>query len=413
MVKGLVVKWVLLFGLLLAAPSWAEGYTVNLDGVRLSEFVKVVYGDVLKLSYTFEPDFEDSADLVSIHLRNSSSDTLQNVVRGMLAQRGYLLLDSGGVFVVHKMVAKADETVLIYHPKYRSAAYLSNLLAAVSPAVSLTHRGIANNAASAQNQNQNQNQAAQGSAASFIDSAFSDQLVLDVDPKYYDQIQKLVTALDSPVQVVRVSAAVYEVNTGKDDGSALSLVGSLVAGGSTLSPSLGMSISGADTVSLGFKGLTLAMSKLDSDSRFNSLSKPMVLVRSGASAVFSVGQKVPVLGSTTLTGGGLSQTSVNYMDSGIAFTVRPDVHESSIDLDIQQTISSFIATTTGVNGSPTLQQRSLASSFTLKGSELIAVGGLDQSTEQEQSDKSFFWFHSNQKSLVKTSIVILIQVDRI
>lgn len=117
----------------------------------------------------------------------------------------------------------------------------------------------------------------------------------------------------------------------------------------------------------------------------------MVRVRSGAQARFSVGQDVPVLGQATLDKNGNPVQSVDYRQSGVILTVTPDIHESIIDLDISQELSSFVATTTDVNNSPTLLKRTVNSKLSIRSGEVVIFAGLNEK-KKRSNRKPFFWF---------------------
>ena len=50
---------------------------------------------------------------------------------------------------------------------------------------------------------------------------------------------------------------------------------------------------------------------------------------------------------------------------------------------LQQQVSTFVATTTGVNASPTLLKRELSTSLSLRNGEVVVLGGLE---EERSSD---------------------------
>ena len=89
------------------------------------------------------------------------------------------------------------------------------------------------------------------------------------------------------------------------------------------------------------------------------------------------------------------------------------MHQSIIDLDISQEISSFVVTTTGVNGSPTLQNRSLTSSLSLKSGDMIAIGGLNVSQRNHTSNRLFGFNIAHEDDNTETEIVVMLQAVKI
>lgn len=95
------------------------------------------------------------------------------------------------------------------------------------------------------------------------------------------------------------------------------------------------------------------------DSRFHVVSSPHLRVSSGNEGRFSVGSDVPVLSSVTYKDNTPVQ-SVEYRSSGVIFTVKPLITQHIISLDVNQQLSNFAKTETGVNNSPTLIKREIA-----------------------------------------------------
>jgi len=171
--------------------------------------------------------------------------------------------------------------------------------------------------------------------------------------------------------------------------------------------------SGSSTLSIGAGGFSAVISALDSDSRFKTLSRPSVRVRSGFQAKFSVGQDVPVLGQSTLDKNGNPVQSINYMSSGDILSVTPDVHEKIIDLVVSQEISSFTATTSGVNNSPTLLKRSVSTNLSLKPDETVAIAGLNDSSTDNSRNRLFGYSVGHSDIDSETEIIVFLNVDKI
>ena len=89
------------------------------------------------------------------------------------------------------------------------------------------------------------------------------------------------------------------------------------------------------------------------DSRFHVVSSPRLRVSNGAKAAFSVGAEVPVLGQVSYSDNKPVQ-SIEYRSSGVILSVQPEIRQDLIELNIDQQISNFAKTETGVNNSPTL-----------------------------------------------------------
>lgn len=118
------------------------------------------------------------------------------------------------------------------------------------------------------------------------------------------------------------------------------------------------------------------------DSRFHVVSSPRLRVRNGAKASFSVGSDVPVLGQISYSDNKPIQ-SIEYRSSGIILSVQPKIRQHLIELSIDQQLSNFAKTDTGVNNSPTLIKRQVNTEVSLADGDIILLGGLAENKVSE------------------------------
>jgi general secretion pathway protein D len=84
-----------------------------------------------------------------------------------------------------------------------------------------------------------------------------------------------------------------------------------------------------------------------------------------------------------------------------------------VDLNITQELSSFVVTTTGVNNSPTLMQRSATSTLGIKPGEVVLFAGLEE-THEDETNARFFGFNIGKKTNDSTSeLLLLIEAQKI
>jgi general secretion pathway protein D len=122
------------------------------------------------------------------------------------------------------------------------------------------------------------------------------------------------------------------------------------------------------------------------------ISSPSLMVLNNQEAKINVGDQVPVqTGSTSLpiAGGGtnnatLAQSNqIQYKDTGVTLEVTPRVNSNGmVILDIQQIVSVAKETKTGVTTSPTINKEEIESTVAVKDGETLALGGLIQTTNQ-------------------------------
>ncbi|KLJ14549.1 hypothetical protein G1E_32250, partial [Pseudomonas sp. TJI-51] len=296
----------------------------------------------------------------------------------------------------------------LYRPLYRDVAYLSETLQPL-----FEGRFAVNRQVSVPGATPSPLSSPQGSAASLV-SRDSDHLVFVGSKAEIEKVKLLLPQIDIAMGEVMVRGVVYEVQTGDSNGSAFSLAASLLKG------KLNITLAGNpfdNQVSLSTSDFSAVLSALSSDNRFRVVSQPSLRVRSGAEATFSVGAEVPVLGAVSYAqGSGEPIQSVQYRDSGVIFNLRPQVRESTVDLVVDQQLSNFVQTTTGVNNSPTLTKRQLTTSVQMRDREVILLGGLtEEKTSDNSTGLSFLpkLFRSNTSEASNSEILLVIQLTKL
>ena len=90
--------------------------------------------------------------------------------------------------------------------------------------------------------------------------------------------------------------------------------------------------------------------------------------------------------------------------------LKAEVFESTVGLAIQQQVSTFVPTTTGVNASPTLLKRELNTAINLKSGEVLVLGGLQEERDGEaRSGPGFFSFlGSKSRDESRTELILLL-----
>ncbi|OGS94417.1 MAG: hypothetical protein A3H31_01610 [Gallionellales bacterium RIFCSPLOWO2_02_FULL_57_47] len=409
-----MMRSICLLFVLASTGAFAADYTVSLDNVRFSDLARVVYGDILKKNYTLDTDLIDAPEAVSVSWKHLKKGQIQGLMDELSGNRGFEISERHGVVFIQSKEIKSDEEILIYLPKYRSPRYLSDIVVHVTDARPIVKREFQRFVSQPQDQGaEGQNPAPVPRSKPVQAMPDSDQVVLSVKTKDVLKVTKLLGDLDTAQGEVVLKAAVYEVGIKQGEGGALKVASRLLNGSVNVNASIGGAIVGSNTLGYVNGGLDVVLSLLDQDSRFKTISRPMVRVRSGAQARFSVGQDVPVLGQATLDKNGNPVQSVDYRQSGVILMVTPEVRDSVIDLDISQELSSFISTTTGVNNSPTLLKRTVNSKLSIKPGEVVIFAGLNES-KTDQTQSRFFGFEiGNQSNQGDTEILVFVEAERI
>lgn len=434
--KRFLIALLFASGLASAAPVVPDkAVTLSFDKIPVVELVNFVYGDMLKQNFAVHPDLVNFPKLVTVHFQSEfDRPKLDKFMVDLLAGVGVVVVKKPGyLFLAPEKESKAsdepEQEIFFYRAKYRQVSYLMDLTSSLFKTGHFSsQRGVrgadiqsisalpaVGASVGAVVPAQKKKPVDTGTSAySQLDKNEQDSFVFQGSEKEIVLLQKLLVQLDTPVAEVLVKGMVYEVTTGQKDGSAFGLALNIMQGKFGLN--IGKLVANGDSISFKNSSIDAVFSALATDSRFKSISNPSLRVKSGASARFSVGSDVPVLGAVQLDRSGNAIQSVEYKPSGVIFDLRPQIRDNVIDLVINQQLSSFIPTVTGVNNSPTLIKREISTSIGASNDDVIVLGGLDE--DKSSGDSSGFsflpsWLSSRGGENSKTQILLVLQVQKI
>ncbi|MEM8512329.1 general secretion pathway protein D [Massilia sp. MP_M2] len=386
----------------------------DFTGVSVLQVIQLIYGEALQGPYVIEPEVMTDQRPVSFRYDARSGD-LRAFIAAFLDSLGLVAIRRSGVDFIGKKPPPAEKAaevrdVFVYVPRHRDGSYLVDLLSPLFKGEFTARRAVH---ASASDKSA-QLASPPGSAAASIDRK-SDILVFAGIPAEVTMLKKLLSQVDTAIGDVLVRGVLYEVQTTNNDGSAFSLALNLLGGKFGLSFG---SIGNSNSSHISFKSTTIdaVLSSLSTDSRFTVKSTPTLRVQSGQSGRFTVGEDVPVLGAVSYPSSGAAVQSVEYRSSGLIFELLPVIHESSVDLQVLQQMSSFVSTNTGVNNSPTLIKRELKTSLSVADGELIVIGGLTEDKDAT-AHTSPSWLPklnlNKTRDKNKTEMVLILQLTKV
>lgn len=412
--------------------SMPKGSSFDLRFVNVGQLVDLLYGDALKVPHVISSEVLNDQRVVSFQFDTKKGD-LRAFVKVFLESQGYEVTTKDGVdFIDKKPPAERvdpDRAVFVYHPRFRTAAYLSKV---VTPL--LAGRG----SVMAQPSDLAASTALGGSAGAAVPAGASgasvglpaqpvvpkgladgvevaDDLVFSGSAEEVRDLRKLLPQLDTAPGEVVVRGWVYEVSDTSSGNSAFSIAAHVLDG------QLGISngSTGVDSNALTFDAhfLNLAISALSADTRFHEVSDPHALVVSGEKVSLNVGEQVPTLGSVSYQGAtGTPVQSVDYQSAGVIFNVQPTVLGDVVRVELDEEISSFVPTTSGVNGSPTKNTRQLATTVSLKDGQVVVLGGLVQDSDTAARTHEGWLPHfldGKSSSKGRTEVLLVLQVQRV
>jgi len=415
------MKRLLLIGLLLlsriAGAGPVEQASFELSRVKVAEAVELMYVQVLKSPFVMQPEVVADERMVSFRF-STGKDARQDIARFLTAIGLSVKTVNGVDMIGTEKQAKPDKQPYVYRPKYRDVTYLVELVRGLFPdsefSMTRSIHGAPQEIAADSTTGQSKAPIPSGSAASLIDST-ADALVFNGTAADIKRLSSLLDQLDVRQGEVLVRGQVFEVSTGAAQGSAFSLALSLLGGKVTAGLSTPSTLDGF--IRLKNASIDAVFSALSSDNRFKTISAPSLRVRSGASGKFSVGQEVPVLGAVSYPGNGNTPVqSVEYRSSGVIFDLSPVVRDAVVDLTVQQQLSNFVVTQTGVNNSPTLTKREVRTSLSVGDGDVVIIGGLAE--DRESSGRIGFsflpdWMKSDTGQKSKSEILLVLQVSKI
>lgn len=373
-----------LLGVLGFLPCFCAAVNVDFkpDAVQLPKAVSMIYGDVLEKPYMLDPQLANDERLISFKV-TEKQDFEQFIVRyfGNMNIKTY---EKNGVVYIAKIEPKVVRQSFVYSPVYRDVEYLAEFL----------------------KHNNNDEKAV---------SASGDKLVYYGTGEEVARVKSVLKGVDVPGREIVVTGYVFEVQTEEKEGSGINLLAKLLSG--KLGIHIGVKQNYENFITVNTGNLDAMIELFRTDSRFHVVSSPTIRVKSGSKGNFSVGSDVPILGSVTYDRDGRPVQSIEYRSSGVIFDILPTIKADNIDVKIQQQLSNFVKTDTGVNQSPTLIKRDIVTDVSVKDGDVIVLGGLAENKITEgETGFSFLpkgFLTGKSKNDTKTDIVILLQVKLI
>ncbi|MFC0945822.1 type II secretion system protein GspD [Pasteurella multocida] len=373
-------RYFLLFFVLFSVLGFAKNVDFKLESVPLPRAISVIFDDVLEKPYMLDPKLAADARLISFH--TTEKQDFNEFIQRYFENMNIKIYDKKGVsYIAHiePKPLKVTKRSFVYTPIYRDTEYLAQFI-------------------------QGEGQV----------SASGDKLVFYGVDEDISRVKSVLKSVDTKSREVIVTGYLFEVQTEERQGNGISFLAKFLSG--KLGISIGKQQNYENFITINAGNLDAMIELFQEDKRFRVISSPTLRVRSGSKGNFSVGSDVPVLSNVVYQDERAVQ-SIEYRSSGVIFEIIPLIKEKSIDLKIQQQLSNFVKTETGVNQSPTLLKRDLVTDVSVKSGDVIILGGLAEN-KSTQGDTGFSflpkgWFTGKSTSETKTDIVLLLQVKEI
>lgn len=399
--------------LMISAMFWsgfvsAKGVSFELNAVPLPQALNMIYVQVFDMPFMLDPELAKSDKVVTFRITPDIDE--RAFIKRYLGNMNIAIYNKQGIDYVAPFTPKAyraPQETFVYRPHYRSVAYLSDILSGqFTGEFNVQRNAMPAGQISPEN-------AEPGTASDFMNRT-GDVLVYYGQKAEIKRLQSLLPLIDTVSEEVIVAAYVFEVQTSERNGSGLALAAKLLSG--KLNIQVGASGGFDNFIRVNTGSLDALYELFRTDSRFHVISSPRLRVRNGASATFSVGSDVPVLGQVSYSDDKPVQ-SIEYRSSGVILDVKPQIRTDNIDLAINQQLSNFAKTDTGVNNSPTLIKREVKTEVSVADGDIILLGGLAES-KVTNADTGFSflpkgWLSSSSDEKNKTDILVVLQAKKV
>lgn len=405
MKKNIIIALVLMLSINF---SYAKNIQLDIDRMPLSDAISLIWRDIFKTSFMLAPELTDDKRLLTMHITPVVDE--REFIERYLRNMNIKISKKNGVDYIYSFVPGPPIEKLqnfVYKPKFRTVDYLYRSLNQIMTTPI------------SQNTSQFSSLGSQSyvaiSSQQRILTNQGDTLLFRGTQSEIKQLKSLLVDIDKQAEQVQIMAYVFELQTSEKHGSSLSFLSKLFSEKLNIGINAGNVLNAGDYIQFSNSSFSFLAELFDNDSRFNVISSPHLRVTSGNEARFSVGSDVPVLASVTYTDNNKSVQSIEYRSSGVIFTVKPLITQNIITLDINQQLSNFVKTETGVNNSPTLIKREVNTNINLNDGDIVVLGGLTDSKDSNAKTSVGFlpFFNSKSDEKNKTDILVALSVSKI
>ena len=238
----------------------------------------------------------------------------------------------------------------------------------------------------------------------------SSSLIVGTSRRRHPETMRMIRELDRPEPQVMISVLLAEVGL-RDSvelgveiaGQQLNFSEEAVIGpngviqGEQFDYVVGTSLGAAPTGLGGFnftisgEDFSFLLHALQQESRVETLSRPILMVRNGEEGSITIADQVPFVESSQLNDTGSTNSVIGREDVGIVLTATPNISpDGYVTIALAAEASNFagqdLQLTEGV-ASPIFQTRELDTNITVRDGETIVVGGLITSREEDTESK--------------------------
>ncbi len=226
----------------------------------------------------------------------------------------------------------------------------------------------------------------------------SNTLLLSASPRYFIQIQQLITELDraQPQVMIQVLLAEVALTGDRQIGLEWSHKGNFNNGtpysvGADLGLATALKSLGGYSAAVTGGDFNFLLRALDDEGKLEVLSRPQIVTADNKPATINIGQRVPLITDSRVTERGDTINSFRYEDIGVNLTVTPKISpDGFVKLELGTTNSSISSGTVEINKSatvPIINQRRANTTVSVQNGQTIIIGGLIGTQEDRRVKK--------------------------
>ena len=343
---------------------------IELIGVNINDAVKLIFGTVLNVPYFVNDDVYSSDQKIDLVIKQKTThNQLKNIFETALNEAGFNVLYENGCYYISR--AKDQGNGKIDVKKNVKKVYSIYQLENIKPE-------------SLKNRISDLIKDEMTDLKIFADPG-SDLIFYSINEKYARRVRDVIKKTDIKEKQVYLEIKVIEVI--KEGGLENGLAGYLSAVFKSLSIAynpVASAVGGIHnfTVIRNPEKFNAVLGVLQSSNMIYKVAQPQLLIKSGSEGFLSIGDKIPILGSTIISNGETKQ-DVIYKSTGFDLTIRPFVIGSKIHINMSIEISAGEVNKLSTINSPSISSRSIKSDLICNNSEAVLIGGIYQ-------DKSLF-----------------------
>ena len=386
----------------------ANGVDFELNRVKLPDAINIIYSEIFKRPFMLSPELVNDERLLTFKI--SADIDARQFIQRYFSNMNIKIWDKNGVDYIAVYVPKPASVptyTFTYSPKFRSVQYLSDALSGVVT-------GAFNSGSITGNSNNVNFGDVNPNSASGQFSRSGDILIFRGTKSDIDIVKNLLPTIDIVTDEILVTGYVVEVSTTAQEGNGLSFIANLFNNKLGISINSDYNPTSGNLVTFSSGSFNAVAELFNRDSHFRVISSPQLRVKNGSNSSFSVGSDIPVIGSITYEDGKPVQ-SIEYRSSGVLFNIGAEIRKNTIDLTIQQQLSNFVKTETGVNNSPTLIKRDVNTQVSIQSGEIVVLGGLAETKNSKNSTgfKLLPFVRSSGGDNSKTDILVVLHAEKI